>query len=174
MINIQPTLKGELLELRPLKPEDYDGLLIAASDPLIWEMHPQPDRYKPDIFKQFYMEALQSKGALVIIDRTNGEIIGTSRYYDYSPENASIVIGYTFLARKYWGGRYNRELKKLMVNYALEFVKKTYFHVGLGNKRSQAAMLKIGGINTGIQEIAVSYAPPKKSYVYKIEKKLES
>ena len=172
MMNIQPTLRGDLLEVRPLKQEDYAGLFKAASDPLIWEMHPQPDRYRPEVFKKFFAEAMASTGALAIIDRKTSEIIGTSRYYEYSQENSSVVIGYTFLARKYWGGIYNRQLKRLMVNYALEFVKTTYFHVGLGNKRSQRAMLKIGGINTGIQEIPVSYAPPKKSYVYKIEKPL--
>ncbi len=168
-MNIQPYLKCEILELRPLKQEDYTQLLKAASDPLIWEVHPQPDRYKPEVFEGFFKEALDSKGALVIIDNKTLEIIGTSRFYAFSAEDSSVVIGYTFLSRKYWGGDYNRELKKLMINYALQFVKTTYFHVGIGNIRSQKAMLKIGGVNTGIQEIPVSYAPPKKSYVYKIE-----
>ncbi len=113
---------------------------------------------------------MTSKGALAITDLKNSKIVGTSRYYYYEPENSSVVIGYTFLTREYWGGKYNRELKKLMVNHALGFVKTTYFHVGVGNIRSQKAMLKVGGINTGIQEISVSYAPPKKSFVYKIEK----
>ena len=169
-MNLQPTLHGELLELRSLRIGDYSDLFEAASDPLIWEMHPQPDRYKPDVFKSFFAEAMTSKGALAITDLKNSKIVGTSRYYYYEPENSSVVIGYTFLTREYWGGKYNRELKKLMVNHALGFVKTTYFHVGVGNIRSQKAMLKVGGINTGIQEISVSYAPPKKSFVYKIEK----
>jgi RimJ/RimL family protein N-acetyltransferase len=168
-MNVQPTLQGDLIRLRPLRNDDYDALLKAASDPLIWEMHPQPDRYKPEVFKAFFAEAMASCGALLIIDHKNSKIIGTSRYYDYVPESSSVVVGYTFLVRDYWGGVYNRELKKLMVNYALSFVKTTYFHVGLGNIRSQKAMLKLGGINTGIQEISISYGPPKKSYVYKIE-----
>jgi N-acetyltransferase len=167
-MNIQPTLKSELLLLRPLKREDEPALLTAASDPLIWAMHPQPNRYQPEVFKAFFDEALESKGALLIVDQKNSLVIGTSRYYQYSEADSSVVIGYTFLARKYWGGVFNFELKKLMVNHALRSVKTTYFHVGLGNLRSQKAMAKIGGINTGIQEIPVSYAPPKKSYVYKI------
>lgn len=167
-----PYLKGELLELRPLTPDDYTPLLKAASDPLIWELHPQPDRYKPEVFKGFFNEALESKGAVVIIDLKTSEIIGSSRFYDFSAQNSSVIIGYTFLARKYWGGVYNFDLKKLMVNYALKSVKTAYFQVGLKNLRSQKAMEKIGAINTGIQEIPVSYAPPKKSYIYKIEKPL--
>jgi hypothetical protein len=59
-VNIQPTLKGELLELRPLEKSDYEELIKAASDPLIWELHPQPDRYKPEVFKKFFAEAMES------------------------------------------------------------------------------------------------------------------
>lgn len=168
-MNLQPTLIGERLELRPLKQEDYDNLLKAASDPLIWEQHPQSDRYKPEVFKSFFNEAMDSKGALVIIDRATNSIIGTTRFYDYTKETSSVIIGYTFMTRNYWGGGFNKELKKLVVNYALQFVKTTYFQVGLNNKRSQKAMEKIGAINTGIQDVVISYGPPKKSYVYKIE-----
>ncbi len=171
-MNLQPTLKGELLELRPLNKFDYSQLYQAASDPLIWELHPQPERYKPEVFEKFFAEAIASKGALAILDSHTGEIIGSSRYYDYSPEKSSVVIGYTFITRKYWGGLYNRDLKKLMVNHALKSVKITLFHVGLHNIRSQKAMAKIGGINSGIEEIPVSYAPLKKSYVYVIDKPL--
>lgn len=171
-MNIQPTLIGNLIKLSPLKPEDYAELLSAASDPLIWEQHPQPDRYKPEVFRKFFDEAISSKGSLVIFDTTKSKVIGTSRYYEFSEDNSSVVVGYTFLAREYWGGTYNFELKRLMVNYALDFVKTVYFHIGVSNFRSQAAMKKIGGINTGIQEIPISYGPPKKSYVYKIETKL--
>lgn len=170
--NLQPTLQGSLVEIRPLKLEDYEALYLAASDPLIWEMHPQPDRYKPEVFKTFFKEALDSGGALVIVDRKSSRIIGSSRYYDLDQEKSTVVIGYTFLAREFWGGVYNFDLKKLLVNYALEHVKTTLFQVGIKNLRSQKAMEKIGGINTGIQEIPVSYAPPKKSYVYKIENPL--
>ncbi len=168
-MNLQPTLISERLELRPLQQADYDNLLKAASDPLIWEQHPQSDRYKAEVFKPFFNEALESKGALVIIDHTTHEIIGTTRFYDYAKEDSSVIIGYTFMTRKYWGGNFNKELKKLVVNYALQFVKTTYFQVGLNNKRSQKAMEKIGAINTGVQDVVISYGPPKKSYVYKIE-----
>ncbi|MES2803840.1 MAG: GNAT family N-acetyltransferase [Bdellovibrionota bacterium] len=168
-MNLQPTLSGERLELRPLQQEDYNDLLKAASDPLIWQQHPQSDRYKPEVFKSFFAEALESKGALVITDRATNAIIGTTRYYDYSKETSSVIIGYTFLAKIYWGGSFNKELKKLVVNYALQSVKTTYFQVGLNNKRSQKAMEKIGAINTGIQDVVISYGPPKKSYIYKIE-----
>lgn len=171
-MNLQPTLKSELLIVRPLKQQDYPEMLKAASDPLIWEQHPQSDRYKPEVFEKFFAEALASGGGMTIVDSKTNEIIGSSRYYDYSKEKSSVLIGYTFIIRKYWGGHYNLDLKKLMVNHALSSVKTAYFQVGLNNKRSQRAMEKIGGINTGIEEVVISYGPPKKSYIYKLEKPL--
>ena len=67
---LQPHLVGELLELRPLRPEDWEGLFVVASDPMIWEQHPAHDRYRRDVFIEFFREALQSGGAFVAIDRT--------------------------------------------------------------------------------------------------------
>src|SRR3989440_5541544 len=63
--DLQPVLKGELLGLRPLRPEDFHDLYAVASDPLIWEQHPIKDRYKEEVFKEFFREALESGGALI-------------------------------------------------------------------------------------------------------------
>src|SRR5207302_2132049 len=148
--DLQPNLKGELIELRPLMPEDWDDLFAVASDPLIWEQHPESDRYKEDVFKIFFREALESSGAFVIIDKKSQQIIGSTRFYDYDPEKSEIEIGWTFLARNYWGGRYNRELKQLMLAHAFKFVENVVFYVGQKNIRSQKATEKIGGIKDGL------------------------
>lgn len=145
---LQPHLVGELLELRPLKPEDWESLFAAASDPLIWEQHPAYDRYQEKVFREFFREALESGGALVVIDRTTRKIIGSSRYSGFDPQKSEIEIGWTFLARSHWGGRYNRELKRLMLDHAFHFVESVIFLVGLTNVRSQKAMAKIGGVVT--------------------------
>jgi len=105
--DLQPNLKGRLVELRPLRPEDWHALFTVASDPLIWEQHPERDRYEKDVFQVFFREALESGGAFVVIDRSSQQIIGSTRFYGYDPEKSEIEIGWTFLARKYWGGRYN-------------------------------------------------------------------
>jgi RimJ/RimL family protein N-acetyltransferase len=148
--DLQPNLKGELIELRPLRPEDWDDLFAVASDPLIWEQHPERDRYKKDVFKVFFRDALGSGGAFVIIDKTSQQIIGSTRFHDYNPEKSEIEIGWTFLARPYWGGRYNRELKQLMLAHAFKFVENVVFFVGQKNVRSQKATEKIGGIKDGL------------------------
>lgn len=146
---LQPTLRGELLELRPLRPEDFHDLYAVASDPLIWEQHPASDRYKEDVFKEFFREAMESGGALVALDTKDGRIIGSSRFFGYDQEKNEIEIGWTFLARSYWGGVCNREMKQLMLRHAFRFVKRVVFLVGPKNRRSQRAMEKIGGVRAG-------------------------
>jgi RimJ/RimL family protein N-acetyltransferase len=162
--DLQPVLKGELLELRPLRPEDFSDLNAVASDPLIWEQHPNSDRYKEDVFKEFFREAMASGGAFAVIDLKDGQIIGSSRFHGYDEEESEIEIGWSFLARSCWGGVYNREMKRLMVRHALQFVDSIVFLVGLNNLRSQKAMEKIGGIRAGTR----SDANGRKNLVYQI------
>lgn len=147
--DFQPILNGELLGLRPLRPEDFHDLYAVASDPLIWEQHPIKDRYKEDVFKEFFREALESGGALIAIDSKNGRVIGSSRFHGYDQEKSEIEIGWTFLARSHWGGVYNREMKQLMLRHAFRFVNNVIFLVGPQNVRSQRALEKIGGVRVG-------------------------
>jgi RimJ/RimL family protein N-acetyltransferase len=148
----QPHLVGELLELRPLRPDDWDGLFAAASDPLIWAVHPEPDRYTEPVFRRFFRMALESRGALVAIDRATARIIGSSRYHWHGPDKDELEIGWSFLARAYWGGAYNREMKRLMLGHAFQFADRVIFVVGVDNVRSRKAMLKIGGVLTDRRE----------------------
>jgi len=144
--DLQPTLRGRLIDVRPLRPEDFEALFSAASDPLIWEQHPESDRYTREVFQKFFDGAIESKGAVAVIDRKSGRVIGTSRYYNFNPAEQEVEIGFTFLERAYWGGTYNAELKSLMLNHAFQFVNRVAFVVGEGNLRSQKALHKIGAV----------------------------
>lgn len=145
----QPVLTGELLELRPLQATDFAALFQVAADPLIWEQHPDRHRYEEATFRAFFDEALRSGGALVAIDRASGQIIGSSRFHGYDPERSLIEIGWSFLARAYWGGRYNGEMKRLMLEHAFRWVQRVIFVIGPDNRRSQRAVEKIGGVRAG-------------------------
>src|SRR5438477_5624480 len=149
--DLQPILKGELLELRPLRAEDVHDLYAVAADPLIWEQHPIKDRYQEEVFKVFFREALESGGALVAIDAKDGRVIGSSRFHGYDEEKSEIEIGWTFLARSHWGGSYNREMKQLMLRHAFRFVESVIFLVGPQNMRSQRAVEKIGAVRVGFR-----------------------
>jgi N-acetyltransferase len=167
---LQPILKGELIELRPLAPDDWEKLFAVASDSLIWEQHPERDRYEEDVFRIFFKEALESGGAFVIIDRKTKRIIGSTRFYGYDPEKSEIEIGWTFLARQYWGGRFNAEMKRLLLNHAFRFVERVVFFVGQTNLRSQRAMEKIGALNIGVATRTYGNHPPTPNMKYVIQK----
>jgi RimJ/RimL family protein N-acetyltransferase len=168
--DLQPNLKAELIQLRPLASEDWDDLYAVASDPLIWKQHPESDRYKEDVFRAFFNEGLESGGAFVIIDAKRHQLIGSTRFYGYDPKRSEIEIGWTFLARKYWGGRYNRELKQLMLDHAFRFVENVVFYVGENNLRSQKATEKIGAIKNGVVKKAYGNRPPSLNVRYIIKK----
>lgn len=169
--DLQPYLRGELIELRPIAPEDWENLFSVASDSLIWEQHPERDRYKEDIFKNFFREALESGGAFVVIDRENQEIIGSTRFCGYDPQHSEVEIGWTFLARKYWGGRYNAEMKQLLLDHAFKFVESVVFFVGEKNFRSQKAIEKFGAIKLGTTTRACGNHPPARNVKYLIRKR---
>ena len=166
----QPHLSGELLELRPLRPADWEELYAVAADPLIWEMHPARDRYQQDVFREFFRDALASGGALVAVERNSGRIIGSSRYF-WHDEPGELEIGWTFLARAYWGGVYNAEMKRLMLDYALKFVDHVIFVVGVPNLRSRKAMQKIGGVLTERRIIRSMLGIPMEHLVFEIRGK---
>ena len=147
--DLQPILKGRLLQLRPMRAGDWDDLYAVASDPLIWAQHPISDRYKEDVFLAFFDEGMRSGGALIAIDNENGKVIGSSRFHGYDEAKSEIEIGWTFLARSHWGGRYNGEMKGLMLRHAFRFVDTVIFLVGPDNFRSQKALERIGAVRAG-------------------------
>ncbi len=169
-INIQSILENEKVVLYPLTEGDFDNLFDVASDPKIWEQHPNKDRWKENVFRIFFEGALQSKGAFKIVDKTTNKTIGSSRFYDYNKVESSILIGYTFYATSHWGKGVNALVKKMMMNYIFQFVSKVNFHVGADNVRSQIAISRIGAKKIAEQKITYFGETEKLNFVYQITK----
>lgn len=169
--DLQPTLENDLVRIVPIKENDFEKLFDVASDPLIWEQHPNKERYKRDVFLNFFNGALESKGAFIFYDIKDNNIIGSSRFYGFDEEKSLIFIGYTFLAKKYWGNNYNNSIKTLMLNYAFKFVDNVYFQIGSNNIRSQKAIKKIGGIKISEQIVNYYGESENLNFVYEINKK---
>lgn len=169
-MHLQPHLENHLVKLVPLKETDFEVLFKAASDPLIWEQHPNPNRYQRAVFETYFSGAIASKGAFLIMDAKDNAVIGSSRFYDFDAANNTVIIGYSFLRRDYWGGEYNKAVKRLLLDYAFQFVNQVHFHVGSGNVRSQKAMEKLGAEK--IAQINVAYHGEKETlnYIYEIKK----
>lgn len=166
----QPFLMNELLVLRPLEQRDFEGLFAVASDPLIWIQHPAKERSTREGFTSFFAEAMQSGGALVAIDRTTLRIIGSSRYYPVKETTDAIEIGWTFLARAYWGGVFNASMKQLMIEHAFHFVNHVLLYIHPDNIRSQMAAEKIGGKRIVELDGQVLTTRPAASVIYRISK----
>lgn len=169
-INFQPVIQNKLISARPLKASDFENLYAAASDPLIWEQHPNKNRYQRPDFENYFKGAMESGGALLVTDAQTNEIIGCSRYSDYVPETNTVSIGYTFFIRTHWGTGHNYDLKKGMLDHIFQFVDNVAFYIGAVNKRSQISIERFGAIKTGEEDMAYFGEPSQLNYVYTITK----
>ena len=154
----QPVLESENLLLRPLTQQNWDALFEVASDPAVWEQHPMHDRWREDVFRAFFDDALAKGGALAIIDKARGEggtIIGSSRFQEYSEDDGgSVEIGWTFFATRCWGKGINRSVKRMMLAHAFGSVGRVDFRVGETNYRSRIALENIGAQRSRRTELA--------------------
>lgn len=167
---IPTLLENDNFRLELLQPKDFEEVYQVASDPEVWAQHPSKNRCERNIFESFFEGAMQSKAAYKIIDKSTDQVIGSTRFYDYNQKESSILIGYTFYARSHWGKGANPQVKKIMLDYAFQFVSKVIFHVAAENMRSRTAMEKLGA--TQIAEIPVAYHGEKENLnvIYEITK----
>lgn len=168
--DLQPTLKNEFVRIQPLKETDFEALYAVASDPLIWEQHPNKDRYKREVFENFFKGAMESRGAFLVFDQQSNQVIGSSRFYEWDPEKKIVAIGYTFFARDHWGSTYNPALKKLMMGHAFQFADSVVYHIGAQNIRSQKAIERLGAKKIAEMEMEYYGEPSKLNFLYEIRK----
>jgi RimJ/RimL family protein N-acetyltransferase len=152
--------KHFLLEL--VAESDFESLYAVASDPLIWEQHPESNRWQRDIFSVFFSNGLANDlGCFVIRERLTQEVVGSTRFYGYDEKDHSVRIGFTFLARKHWGSAANREIKDAMLERAFKVCDSVFFDIGPKNIRSITAVNKLGGVYSHTE------SPTKAVYVLK-------
>ncbi|WP_312992452.1 GNAT family N-acetyltransferase [Chryseobacterium flavum] len=168
--SVQPVLENEEFQLVPLQQGDFESLYEVASDPEVWKQHPNKDRYKREVFETFFEGAMHSGGAFKIIEKASGDVLGSSRYYNFDEHDNHIFIGYTFYGTKSWGKGINPQVKKLMLDYIFQYVDKVHFHVGKENFRSQTAMERLGAKKIAEEEVAYYAEPTRTNFVYEIKK----
>ena len=67
-MNFQPTLKNNLVTVRPLMEEDYWPLYTTAKDPQIWAGMPAKNRHELKPFTRFFNFLLSTGKSFCIID----------------------------------------------------------------------------------------------------------
>ncbi|WP_303310207.1 GNAT family N-acetyltransferase [Hymenobacter sp. BT730] len=166
----QPVLETDIIRLLPLQADDFQVLYAVAADPKIWEQHPNKDRWQQPAFTTFFEGAMQSKGAFKIVDKGTGATLGSTRLYDYNPQDNSIFIGYTFYGTPSWGKGINQAVKALLLDYVFQFVETVRFHIGADNVRSQIAIQRLGATKVSEQEVTYYGEQPKLNFVYEVTK----
>ena len=152
--------------MRPLRAGDFAELYAAASDPRIWEQHPVSNRHEEAVFRAYFAEHLASGETLAVLDRSNGRIVGQSRFHGFDAERSEVEIGWTFLARSHWGGEYNGEMKRLMLDHAFRYVERVVFLIHPENLRSQRAVEKLGAVRAGSRPDGAG----RDSFVYELRR----
>ncbi len=167
---LQPHLENDQVVLVPLKEDDFDALFQVASDPKVWEQHPNKYRWQKEEFQKFFEGAIKSRAAYKVVIKSTGEVAGSTRIYDYNEADQSILIGYTFYGTKFWGTGINHAVKRMMMDYLFQFVDKIYYHIGACNLRSQISISRLGATKVGEIELSYYGEPPTPNFVYLISK----
>lgn len=163
LIEFKITLENNYVRLVQTSEDHFQELYQIGSNPVIWEQHPNQDRWKKNNFRKYFEGGLNnSEGCFTIIDKKINKIIGNTRFYSFDENNQSVKIGYTFISNEYWGTEMNYQIKKLMMDYIFQFLDKVYFEIGKNNFRSQKSVEKLGGIKIKLLN--------DKNYLYLIEK----
>lgn len=170
MFDLQPTLQNELVKIIPMQESDFDILYKVASDPLIWEQHPNKNRYQKEVFENFFTGAIESKGAFLVHDSKTNNVIGSSRFYEFDKTKSEVSIGYTFVSRNCWGKGHNPALKQLMMKHAFQFVDNAIFHIGAQNIRSQKAIQKLGAEKIAEQDMNYYGEQNSLNFIYRIQR----
>ena len=167
-MDFQPTLKNDLVTVRPLVQDDYWPLYNVAKDPLIWEGMPAKNRHELGPFTRYFNQLLEMGRSFCILDSISNTQIGTTRYYTLEDR---LFMGGTFLGRQYWGGVYNRSFRFQLIEHAFEHYDSIYIHMTPDNKRNQRATEKLGFTYVGDETLKLyEYGKTRTFMTYRLDK----
>ena len=143
-------LCADNLRIEPLGEAHREALKAAcAEDRQIWPIY--SISFDPEHFDASF-DAIRSRSnwmpfALLLDD----ELVGMSSYIGAEPERGVLEIGGTYYVPKVRGTGFNERVKDLMIRRAIDCgYRRIEFRVDARNRRSQAAMAKIGGVREGV------------------------
>lgn len=170
------TLDGKYTRLRPLKKQDRDALLHAASDGQLWKLWftSVPSAETIDAYIDTALTG-QKNGVMlpfVVEDIRTGAVIGCTRYCNIDEANNRLEIGFTWYAQSYQRTATNTECKVMLLSHAFETLEcmAVEFRTHHANLRSQKAIERLGATRDGIlrQHKIMPDGTTRDTYVYSI------
>lgn len=124
MENLATRLEGEIVVLEPLEEAHADGLWEAAQAPEIWQWlaHVGSSRGYFDRWLDLSLTAAREgrEGVFATRLKSDGRLVGSSRYLNVRPADRVVEIGWTWLNPGAWRSGANVEAKLLMFGHAFE------------------------------------------------------
>jgi len=159
------SLETESFALVQTRAAHFEPLYQVASNPAVWEQHPEKDRWQRAVFSDFFRTGLTNDlGCFTVIDKSSETVIGSTRFYAYDHAGRCVRLGYTFLSPEYWGTDANREIKQVLLDHAFHTVDTVFFDIGVDNVRSRKATEKLGAVEFDTSDGKVVYVLHKKSF----------
>jgi RimJ/RimL family protein N-acetyltransferase len=149
------TLEGRHVRLAPLRMEHAEALFAAADEDDIWtHVIPRPvglAGYTTYIRWALDQTVLGQQLPFAVIRKSDGELVGTTRYAHIDPQNHTLEIGYTLYGKGARRTAVNTESKYLLLTQAFETLRsnRVWLQTDKRNERSQRAMARLGALKDG-------------------------
>jgi RimJ/RimL family protein N-acetyltransferase len=157
-LEIKPvTLEGRYVRLEPLTLEHAPGLAAVGLEDDIWRLMPYGLMHTPDDIRR-WVELVLSRQALgtdlvfAVIHLASGQVAGSTRYLNISPQDRSVEVGGTWYGAAFRRTPVNTECKYLLLTHAFETLDciRVQIKTDVRNVRSQRAIERIGAIQEGV------------------------
>ncbi|MHA6205883.1 GNAT family N-acetyltransferase [Dyella soli] len=149
-------LEDDYVVLEPLAHAHAAALEAAAADGELWKLWftsaPAPGQAEAYIAKALQGLADGAMLPFAVREKSTGEIVGTTRLYEFVPDLPRVAIGYTWYAKRWQKSHLNSACKRLLLRHAFESLGcvAVEFHTDHRNLDSQRAIERLGARRDGV------------------------
>lgn len=149
-------LEGQHVRLEPLSPAHEESLIAAAGDGELWNstvtIVPSRATIAGYIASTLNAQAQGRELPFVIIRKSSGKIVGSTRFFHIERDHRRVEIGYTWLSASAQRTAVNTEAKLLLLTHAFDHWRciRVEFVTDFLNQQSRTAILRLGAKQEGV------------------------
>jgi RimJ/RimL family protein N-acetyltransferase len=149
-------LEGRHVRLEPLSPPHEELLIAAAGDGELWNstvtIVPSRANMAAYIASALNAQAQGRELPFVIIRKSSGQVVGSTRFFHIEPDHRHVEIGYTWLSASAQRTAVNTEAKLLLLTHAFDSLRciRVEFVTDVLNQQSRTAILRLGAKQEGV------------------------